>query len=412
MNTSSCSDIANATDDFYSPSPDDVGDRLVVRVIATNADGDSAPADSQPTGVVLPPPPENVSFPTISGSAKVGATLDADPGEWDGSPTSYSYQWFSCDVNFDDCPDITGATDQSYVVGAAEVGRYIGVEVVASNQYGDSFPADSDVIGPVTGPPANLTPPAITGTAQTGQTLTVSQGTWSGGATGFKYQWYSCDGALTTCNAIPTATGSSYQPSVGDVGRKLVAGVVARNSEGDSAEKRSNATSLVLPAPPSLQKSPTIVGKAEKGRTLTAHPGSWNNSPTSYAYQWERCSSTGNNCGKIAGAVGATLRLAGSDVDKRLVVAVVAVNAGGQSAPAESSASPLVAGAAKCHVPRVVGMTVAKAEAMIHSRLCGVGRITRKASNAAKRGRVLSQHPKPGRTLAKRGKVNVTVGKG
>jgi beta-lactam-binding protein with PASTA domain len=90
----------------------------------------------------------------------------------------------------------------------------------------------------------------------------------------------------------------------------------------------------------------------------------------------------------------------------------VAVNAGGQSAPGESSASARVAGAATCHVPKVVGMTVARAKAMIRSRLCSVGQVTRKASKAAKRGRVLSQRPKPGRTLPKRGKVNVTVGKG
>lgn len=412
VNTSSCSDIAAATDDSYFPTPDDVGFRLVVRVVATNDSGDSAPADSAPTDVVLPPPPENLSFPTISGSAEVGATLDADPGQWDNNPTSYSYQWFSCDVNFNDCPNIAGATNQSYVVGAAEVDRYIGVEVVATNQYGDSFPADSDVIGPVTGAPANLTAPTISGTAQPGQTLTVSQGTWSGNPTGFTYQWYSCDNALTTCAAIPAATGSSYQAAVGDIGRRLVAGVVATNADGDSAEKRSDATDPVEPAPPSLQSAPTISGKAEKGQTLTAHHGSWTNSPTSYDYQWQRCDSGGANCANIAGAVGATYPLAGVDVGKRLVVEVVAVNAGGQSAPAYSSADPVVVGAEKCHVPKVVGLTLAKAKKRIRSRLCSVGRITRKSSSAAKRGRVLSQRPKPGKTLARRGKVNLTVGKG
>ena len=410
-NTSSCSDIANATDDVYFPTSDDVGYRLVVRVIAINDAGDSAPADSAPTEAVLPPPPENLSFPTISGSPQVGATLVADPGGWSGNPTSYAYQWFSCDLNFNDCPNIAGATSKSYIVGAAEVDRYIGVEVVASNQNGDSFPADSDVIGPVTGPPANLTSPTITGTAETGQTLTVSQGTWSGNPTGFKYQWYSCDTGLAVCNSIPAATGSSYQASAADVGQRLVAGVVATNAAGDSAEKRSDATDPVLPAPPSLQTAPTISGKAEKGQTLTAHPGSWTNSPTSYQYQWERCDSTGTGCSNIIGAVGATYALLGIDVGTRLVVEVVALDAGGQSAPAYSSDTPVVVGA-ECHVPKVVGLTLAKAKTKIRSRLCSVGRITKKASRTAKRGRVLSQSPKPGRALANRGKVNLTVGKG
>ena len=411
-NPSSCSDIAGETDQFYFPTSADVGDRLVVRVIATNADGDSAPADSAQTDPVLPPPPENLSSPTISGSAVVGMQLTADPGQWDGNPTSFTYQWFSCDINFDDCPNISGATDQTYVVQAAEVGRLIGVEVVASNQNGPSFPADSDVIGPVTGPPANLTPPAITGTAREGDTLTVSQGTWSGNPTGFAFQWYSCDDALDSCNTIPAATGSSYQVGFGDLGRRLVAGVVASNSSGPSVEKRSNATGLVVPAAPSLQFAPTISGTAEVGRTLTAHPGSWTNSPTSYQYHWEQCSSTGANCQNITGAVGAGHKLASSDLGKRLVVEVVAVNAGGQSAPADSSDSPVVAAAPKCHVPKVVGLKLAAAKAKIHARQCSVGHITRKTSSPAKKGRVVSQSPKSGRTIADRGKVNLGVGKG
>jgi outer membrane protein assembly factor BamB len=411
-NPSSCSDITGETDGFYFPSSDDVGDRLVVRVIATNADGDSAPTDSAQTDPVLPPPPENLSSPTISGSAVVGMQLTADPGQWDGNPTSFTYQWFSCDINFDDCPNISGATEQTYVVQAAEVGRLIGVEVVASNQNGPSFPADSDVIGPVTGPPADLTPPAITGTAREGDTLTVSQGTWSGNPTGFAFQWYSCDDALDSCNAIPAATGSSYQVGFGDLGRRLVAGVVASNSSGPSVEKRSNATGLVVPAAPSLQFAPTIAGKAEVGRTLTAHPGSWTNSPTSYQYHWERCSASGANCTNISGAVGAAYPLASGDLGKRLVVEVVAVNAGGQSAPADSSDSPVVAAAPKCHVPKVVGLKLAAAKAKIHARQCSVGHITRKTSSPAKKGRVVSQSPKSGRTIADRGKVNLGVGKG
>lgn len=411
-NLSSCADIAGETDDIYFPTPDDVGFQLVVRVIATNADGDSAPADSAPTDVVLPPAPENETSPTISGSAAVGKKLTADPGEWSGNPTSFSYQWFSCDVNFEDCPDISGATGQTYVVQAAELGRFIGVEVVASNVNGDSFPADSDVIGPVSGPPANLTAPEITGTAEAGQTLTVSQGTWSGNPTGFTFQWYSCDNALASCTAIPAAFGSSYQVGAQDVGRRLVAGVVATNADGNSPEQRSNATGSVLPAPPSLQAPPTISGKAEAGGTLTADPGSWTNSPTSYRYRWERCNSSGADCASISGAVEATHQLAGTDVGERLVVEVVAVNAGGQSAPADSGASLVVKAQAECHVPRVVGLKLAAAKPKIRARGCRVGHITRKSSSAAKKGHVVSQSPKAGRTLAEGGKVNLGVGKG
>src|SRR4051812_39580977 len=43
------------------------------------------------------------------------------------------------------------------------------------------------------------------------------------------------------------------------------------------------------PSPPSLVSPPTISGTAEELRMLTASSGTWKNSPTSYAYQWQRC---------------------------------------------------------------------------------------------------------------------------
>jgi len=60
----------------------------------------------------------------------------------------------------------------------------------------------------------------------------------------------------------------------------------------------------------------------------------------------------------------------------------------------------------------VVGLKLAKAKKRIRARHCRVGAITRKVSSQAKRGRVLSQRPKPGRTLRRGAKVNLKVGTG
>jgi hypothetical protein len=284
--------------------------------------------------------------------------------------------------------------------------------VIASNAGGDSDPADSDLLGPVVpGPPVNLTPPRISGTARVGETLSVSSGTWSGGPSSFSYQWFSCNSSLDSCNEIPAATGSSYRISAGDPGRRLIAGVIASNAGGDSDEEPSNPTDPVLPAVPTNQVGPTISGKAQQGQTLTADPGTWSNSPTGYAYQWKQCASAGTGCSNIADASASSYRVAGADVGKRLVVEVVAVNAGGHSAPATSSPTGVVVGL-KCHVPKVVGLKLAKAKARIRARHCTVGRITRKGSSPAKKGRVLWQSPKAGRTLPNRAKVKLRVGKG
>jgi predicted HAD superfamily phosphohydrolase len=37
--------------------------------------------------------------------------------------------------------------------------------------------------------------------------------------------------------------------------------------------------------PPALRSAPTVSGTAQDRRTLIASPGTWSNSPTSYAYQ-------------------------------------------------------------------------------------------------------------------------------
>jgi len=66
----------------------------------------------------------------------------------------------------------------------------------------------------------------------------------------------------------------------------------------------------------------------------------------------------------------------------------------------------------KCHVPKVVGKKLAAAKSRIKAAHCRVGKITKKKSSRKKKGRVLSQSPKPGKTLPAGSKVKLTVGKG
>jgi hypothetical protein len=79
-------------------------------------------------------PPRNTTEPSISGSPTVGQRLTANRGEWVGSPPiTYSFQWLRCNANGDDCAEITGATDNTYVVQQADSGRTIRVRVTARN---------------------------------------------------------------------------------------------------------------------------------------------------------------------------------------------------------------------------------------------------------------------------------------
>jgi len=55
-------------------------------------------------------------------------------------------------------------------------------------------------------------------------------------------------------------------------------------------------------AQPQNTSQPTIQGTAVVGETLTVTNGAWSNSPTTFAYQWQRCDTNRNGCVNISGA--------------------------------------------------------------------------------------------------------------
>jgi hypothetical protein len=67
---------------------------------------------------------------------------------------------------------------------------------------------------------------------------------------------------------------------------------------------------------------------------------------------------------------------------------------------------------APCVVPNVVGMTVGKARTKIARSHCAVGSVRHKTSTADKKGKVLSQTPRPGKRLKHGAKLSLAVGKG
>lgn len=89
--------------------------------------------------------------------------------------------------------------------------------------------------------PANTVAPAITGTATQGQTLTVSNGTWTGGGLTYTRQWYR-DGV-----AIAGATATTRLLSADDVGKVMTVVVTATNLR-TSRTATSNATAAVAAA--------------------------------------------------------------------------------------------------------------------------------------------------------------------
>ena len=92
------------------------------------------------------------------------------------------------------------------------------------------------------------------------------------------------------CTNISGATGSGYTIGAADVGSRVRVAVTATNSDG-SATADSSDTSMVSSGMPVATSAPSISGTIAEGAMLTAADGTWTNSPTSYGYQWQRCSS-------------------------------------------------------------------------------------------------------------------------
>jgi len=65
----------------------------------------------------------------------------------------------------------------------------------------------------------------------------------------------------------------------------------------------------------------------------------------------------------------------------------------------------------KCKVPKVVGKKLAAAKSKITKAFCKVGKIKRKKGPRRKRGKVIAQSPRAGKTLNAYSKIKLTVGK-
>lgn len=198
--------------------------------------------------------PVNTVSPTISGKPRVGQKLSATQGEWQGSPTSFFYQWLRCDSAAANCAPVGGAVEPQYALTTADLGSRIRVEVTATNADGSSPARRSAATAVIRIPAPTLTAkPTISGTARQGQVLSASTGQWTGSPTSFEYQWKRC--ANSQCVSIPGAAASSYLLTASEVGTRVRVRVEAAN-DGGSATAQSNSTATVSSATAGFQLGP------------------------------------------------------------------------------------------------------------------------------------------------------------
>jgi hypothetical protein len=196
-------------------------------------------------------------------------------------------------------------------------------------------------------PPINTAPASISGTPQIGQTLTAGPGAWTGAQpVVYDYEWQRCNNLGTGCTAIAGAGDATYAVTSADVAGTLRVAVTATNPAG-AATATSGTTTIVAGASttPADTSPPTISGTARQGQTLTASLGAWvGTQPIIYAYEWQRCNTTGADCVAVAGTSGGTYTLTAADVGSTVRVSVSVTNSAGIDTATSSATAVVRAG--------------------------------------------------------------------
>jgi hypothetical protein len=100
---------------------------------------------------------------------------------------------------------------------------------------------------------------------------------------------------------------------------------------------------------------PAVTGVATLGQSLSASQGSWTQEPTSYAYQWLRCSAKGTNCTKISRATTSAHTIVAADGGHTLEAQVRATNSRGTKTADSKHSALVVASPASKNAPRISG---------------------------------------------------------
>lgn len=295
--------------------------------------------------------PASATRPVITGTAQTGDTLTAGNGAWTNSPTLFSVQWLS------NGSPISGATSSIFVPTSAQVGDMVSAALTATNARGSTTTTSASV-GPVTAPsaPTNSVLPVISGSPIVGDTLTATDGTWTGSPTSFAFLWSGTGSPLTN---------STYIPVSGDVGNNVTVRVTATNGTG-STPATSAAVGPVTTSPPVNSVAPVISGTHQVGSTLTVSDGTWSGSPT-FTFSWNGAGSPLTN---------STYVPVTGDVGNNLIATVTATNSAGSASQPSAAVGPVTAASscaqATTYLARTSGGNEGGNAAPMTTLICGL----------------------------------------
>lgn len=310
---------APSTNTYVTESAD-IGTSITVLVTGTS-EPDSASAES--SNSITPIGDFSISPAiTVTGTASVGETLSVDLSGVTPTPTGVTYVWNRDGVAID------GAVSPTYTLTVDDAGFGISATVTLSKtHYNDSTvtTAERSATGSFTATPL----PTISGTARVGSTLTASADGWEPTPTTIGFQWKR-DGVV-----IDGETGSTYELVSADLSALITVTASYSRSGFASGDATSVATSAVSAGEFSSIGTATFTGDNQIGDVLTADPGTWVPTPSSFTYRWSRDSVD------ISGATDSTYTLTADDMGTDIIVTVTAVLSGYDSASDTSPATSI-----------------------------------------------------------------------
>jgi hypothetical protein len=312
--------ISGATGSTYTLTSDDAGQAVSVRVTASK----SSHLKVVRTSTTVSIPLQTLALspnPTVNGNAElVGNELSANNGTWD-SGVSFSYQWLRGGVV------ISGATGSTYTLTSLDVAKAISVKVRGSKSGFNPIVRTS---GTVSVPTQTMTlSPEVEVMALSGDAfvLMALPGIWDSGVN-LSCQW------LRNGSAISNSNGCLHTVTSSDGGHNISVRVTGSKPGYFAVAKTSNPFFVPML---SIQPTPSIIGIAVVGNTLTAEAG---NLPFgALRYEWLRN-------GQIAG-LGSEYSLETSDAGAKFSVRVTATLAGHAPAVVLSATTPRVAAATR-----------------------------------------------------------------
>ena len=304
--------------------------------------------------------------PGITGLPRSGEALTATTSgiaDADGlENASFSYQWVRHDLSTNTDTDIPGATGSIYTVTPEDRDHAIKIRVSFTDDAGNDETLTSFailVLRPANTPAAGA--PAVTGTAQVGETLTADTSSIADdeGLTNvsYSYQWIANDGTSDT--DIPGATDSAYTLATADGGKTIKVKVSFADDAGNGESLTSTATEAVSFAVQTQTANtpatgrPTIGGTAQVGDNLTADTSGIADadglSNVSYSYQW--VSKDGSTDTDITDATDSSYTLVDADEGKTIKARVSFTDDADNEESLTSAATAEVAAAAPADLP-------------------------------------------------------------